>query len=101
MSRIRTLALALLVSMTAGTVHAAEGRFPLLRCGIKWGGADTAQTTQAAFKKRWQDRDRAAVKRPQAHRPEPVVFKPAGSGDNRRGRLPMSFTLAEFHCSWR
>lgn len=95
------LVCALLVFTAAGPVHAAEGRFPFLKCGIKWGGADSQQTTEVAFTQRRDDRDRVVVKGPQARVPEPLALKPAGSGNPRRGRLPMIFTVAEFHCSWR
>ena len=95
------LVFALLVSVTAASVNAAEGRVPFLKCGIKWGSADSEQTTQEAFRKPRDDRDSPVVKGTQYREPEPVAFKPAGSGNTRRGRLPMSFTVAEFHCSWR
>jgi hypothetical protein len=96
---MRKLAFALIISAMATTTHAGSDKASFLNCGVKLGG------TKMAYKASVEGKDAKNSKNSYTAGPlDPQTnsFNTAAPVSTKKAepRLPPTFTVAKFGCSW-
>ncbi|MEH6570763.1 MAG: hypothetical protein V7709_16910 [Halioglobus sp.] len=98
---MKLFALAVLMSVLATSAHAGSGKLSLLHCGLQLGDSSKLQRTYTAPRSQQVYGNNQVVKSIEVNVPTLAAFTGAKSSSAGRRRLPPTYTLARFVCSWR
>ena len=94
-----TLALAFALPVLASTANAAGNNSSFMQCGIKFAGAEVAQSSQSEGKN--QQRKKVTYRTGLLGSDASGVSEFSRAKSKREDRrLPPTFTVAQFGCSW-
>ncbi len=100
MKCVKIFLFAVLVSVTATTVHASGGKFSLLQCGLQLGGISKTNKPPPKPARKQERSSKQVTRSIVITGPALYSFTGAQSNPTGRRRLPPTVTLANLGCSW-
>jgi hypothetical protein len=98
---MKFFAFAVLLFMTANSAQAGIGKLSLLHCGLQLGDTSKLQRSYTAPRSHQVYGNHQVVKSIEVNVPALATFTGSKTGSKVRRRLPPTYTLARFVCSWR